>query len=71
MSKTTDALEIVTVPEDEDVLFQTADYMEQDVITAFDAYHVAYAGENPIISSDKSLDEITDDRIPIEESDPN
>jgi predicted nucleic acid-binding protein len=71
MTALTYALEIATVPEDEDVLFQAADYMEQDGLTAFDAYHVAYAGESPIISSDKSFDEITDDRIPIEKSDSN
>ena len=62
------ALEIADIPEDETVLFQAADYMELHGLTAFDAYHVAYADENPIISSDNSFDDITDDRIPIEES---
>jgi len=61
-------LEIATVPEDETVLFQAADYMEQHGLTTFDAYHVAYAGGNPIISSDKSFDDVTDDRISIEET---
>ncbi|SDK89729.1 type II toxin-antitoxin system VapC family toxin [Natronorubrum texcoconense] len=61
------ALELAAVPEDEDVLFQAADYMEQDGLTAFDAYHAAYADEDPIVSSDKSFDDITDDRIAIEE----
>lgn len=64
------ALEIAEIPEDEDVLFQAADYMEQDDLTAFDAYHVAYADEDPIISSDKSFDDVTDDRLPIEEHEP-
>jgi predicted nucleic acid-binding protein len=64
------ALEIASVPEDETVLFQAADYMEQYDLTAFDAYHVAYANHDPIISSDKSFDEVTDDRIPIEEKSP-
>jgi predicted nucleic acid-binding protein len=61
-------LEIATVLEDETVLFQAADYMEQHGLTTFDAYHVAYAGGDPIISSDKSLDDVTDDRISIEET---
>lgn len=61
------ALELASVPEDETVLFQAADYMDQYDLTAFDAYHVAYANHDPIISSDKSFDDITTDRIPIEE----
>lgn len=64
------ALEIAEIPEDETVLFQAADYMEQHGLTAFDAYHVAYAEEDPIISSDKSFDAVTDDRLPIEENSP-
>ncbi|WP_336326841.1 type II toxin-antitoxin system VapC family toxin [Halovenus sp. HT40] len=61
------ALEIAEVPEDETVLFQAADYMDQYDLTAFDAYHIAYADEEPIISSDNSFDEVTENRIPIEE----
>jgi len=60
-------LDIASVPEDETVLFQAADYMEQYGLTAFDAYHVAYADHDPIISSDKSFDDVTDSRISIEE----
>ena len=60
-------LEIASVGEDETVLFQAADYMEQYDLTAFDAYHLAYADHDPIISSDKSFDDLTDDRIPIEQ----
>lgn len=67
MEALTYALEIAEVPEDEDVLFQAADYMEQYGLTAFDAYHLAYADEDPVISSDKSFDDVTDDRIAIEE----
>lgn len=67
MEVLTYALEIATVPEDEDVLFQAADYMEQDGLTAFDAYHLAYAGEDSIISSDNAFDDVTDDRLAIEE----
>jgi len=63
-------LEIASVSEDETVLFQAADYMEQHGLTAFDAYHVAYAADDPIISSDTSFDEVTDDRILIEEETP-
>ena len=70
MEALTYALEIATVPEDEDVLFQAADYMEQNGLTAFDAYHVAYADEDPVISSDKSFDDVTNDRIAIEEREP-
>jgi predicted nucleic acid-binding protein len=62
------ALEIASVPEDEGVLFQAADYMEQHDLTAFDAYHVAYAGDDTILSSDRSFDDVTDDRLPIDES---
>ena len=61
------ALEIASVPEDESVLFRAADYVEQHGLTAFDAYHVAYADEDPIVSSDTSFDDVTDDRVPIEE----
>ena len=61
------ALEIASVPEDETVLFQAADYMEQYGLTAFDAYHAAYANHDSIISSDKSFDDVTDDRISVEE----
>ncbi|WP_049935195.1 type II toxin-antitoxin system VapC family toxin [Haloplanus natans] len=60
-------LEIASVPEDETVLFQAADYMDQYGLTAFDAYHVAYADTDPIISSDSAFDEVTGDRISIEE----
>ncbi|CCQ32980.1 PilT protein [Halorhabdus tiamatea SARL4B] len=59
-------LEIADVPENESVLFQAADYMEQYDLTAFDAYHVAYADADPIVSSDKAFDDLTNDRIPIE-----
>ncbi|NUB90926.1 PIN domain-containing protein [Haloterrigena sp. SYSU A558-1] len=70
MEALTYALEIAMVPEDEDVLFQAADYMEQDGLTPFDAYHVAYADEDPLVSSDKSFDEVTNDRIAIEKREP-
>lgn len=40
--------------------------MDEYGLTAFDAYHVAYAAEDPIISSDKSFDSATTDRIPLE-----
>lgn len=63
-------LEIASVPEDENVLFQAADYMEEHGLTAFDAYHLAYAEHDPIISSDKTFDDVTDDRISIEEKPP-
>jgi predicted nucleic acid-binding protein len=62
------ALEIASVPEDERVLFQAADYMEQHGLTAFDAYHLAYADGDSLISSDTAFDELTDDRISIEET---
>ena len=64
------ALEIASIPEDETVLFQAADYMDQHGLTSFDAYHVAYADNDPIISSDKSFDDVTDSRISIEEQTP-
>ena len=63
-------LEIASVAEDETVLFQAADYMEQFGLTAFDAYHLAYADHDPLISSDNSFDDVTDDRIPIEKQSP-
>lgn len=61
-------LEIASVAEDETVLFQAADYMEQFGLTAFDAYHLAYADHDPIISLDNSFDDVTDDRIPVEKN---
>ena len=42
--------------------------MEQHGLTAFDAYHVACADEDPIVSSNASFDDVTDDRVPIEKS---
>ena len=60
------ALEIAQIEEDESVLFQAADYMNQHGLTAFDAYHVAYAAEDPIISSDKRIGRVSGERIPIE-----
>lgn len=60
------ALEIAMIPEDETVLFQAADYMEAHGLTAFDAYHISVADGDPIVSSDKKFDEVTDERIPIE-----
>ncbi|MDZ7850750.1 MAG: PIN domain-containing protein [Halodesulfurarchaeum sp.] len=60
------ALEIAQVAEDESVLFRAADYMDRHGLTAFDAYHVAYATDDPIISSDKRIDRVTAERIPIE-----
>lgn len=68
MEALTYALEIASIAEDEDILFQAADYMEQSGLTAFDAYHVAYADEDPIISSDKAFDDVTVNRIAIEET---
>lgn len=59
-------LEIAEIPEDEAVLFQAADYMDQYGLTAFDAYHLAYADGDKMISSDRSFDDITENRIPIE-----
>ncbi len=64
------ALEIASVPEDETVLFRAADHMDQHDLTAFDAYHAAYADRDPILSSDKAFDNVTDDRIAIEEKSP-
>jgi hypothetical protein len=42
--------------------------MGQHGLTAVDAYHVAYAGDDTIASSDTSFDDVTDDRLPIDES---
>lgn len=61
------AIEIAAVPEDETVLFQAAAYMEQHGLTAFDAYHLAYADHDPICSSDTTFDDVTDERIPLED----
>ncbi|ARS88458.1 type II toxin-antitoxin system VapC family toxin [Natrarchaeobaculum aegyptiacum] len=63
------SLQIASIQEDEDVLFQAADYMEQDGLTAFDAYHLAYADDDPVVSSDNAFDEVTDDRIELEKDD--
>jgi predicted nucleic acid-binding protein len=60
------ALEIASVPEDETVLFRAADYMDEHGLTAFDAYHVAYAHGDPVISSDQAIDNVTDERIALE-----
>lgn len=65
------ALEIASIPEDEDVLFQAAAYMEDEGMTAFDAYHAAYAGDDPILSSDSGFDDLADaQRIPLEPGEP-
>lgn len=67
MRALTYALEIASVPEDEDVLFQAADYMDEHGLSAFDAYHVAYAGDDAIASSDKAFDDVAKERIAIED----
>lgn len=67
MRALTYALEIASVPEDEDVLFQAADYMDEHGLTAFDAYHAAYAGDDTIASSDKAFDDVAKERIAIED----
>ena len=66
MTALSHALEIAPIPGDETVLFQAADYMDQYGFTAFDAYHLAYADSDPIISSDKKFDEVTDHRLQLE-----
>ena len=43
-------------------------HVEQHGFIAFDAYHVACADEDPIVSSNASFDDVTDDRVPIEKS---
>ncbi|WP_255168712.1 type II toxin-antitoxin system VapC family toxin [Natrononativus amylolyticus] len=60
-------LDIAEVAENEDVLFQAVDYMDSDGLTAFDAYHVAYADSSPIISSDSRIDDVASERIPLED----
>lgn len=60
-------LEIASVREDETVVFQAAEHMNQHGLTAFDAYHLAYADGDPVVSSDQAFDEVTDDRIAIED----
>ena len=60
-------LEIASVREDETVIFQATEYMDQHTLTTFDAYHLAYADGDPIVSSDTAFDEVTDDRIAIED----
>lgn len=44
--------------------------LEQFGLTAFDAYHLAYADHDPIISSDNPFGDVTDARIPIERQSP-
>ncbi len=60
-------LEIASVREDETVVFQAAEYMDRHGLTTFDAYHLACADGDPIVSSDTAFDEVTDDRIAIED----
>jgi len=68
MAALTHALEIASIPEDETVLFQTADLMDQEALTAFDAYHAAYAGRDPIASSDQTFDGVSGvERLPLEQ----
>ena len=43
-------------------------HVEQHSLTVFDACHVACADEDPIVSSNASFDDVTDDRVPIEKS---
>lgn len=60
------ALDIASIDGDEDVLFQAADFMDAHEMTAFDAYHAACAGDDPIISSDQAYDALGMDQIPLE-----
>lgn len=45
-------------------------YMDHHGLTAFDAYHIAYAWHDSNISSDTAFDEVADERISIEETPP-
>lgn len=70
MEALTHALEIASIPEGEEVLFQAADLMDQDGLTAFDAYHVAFADTDPVLSSDQAFEKVDHvDRIPLESTD--
>lgn len=54
------ALEIAEIAESEEELFQAAELMDEFGMTAFDAFHAAYAESDPIVTSDKRFDEIPD-----------
>lgn len=60
------ALDIASINGDEDVLFQAAHYMDAHEMTAFDAYHAACAGEDPIVSSDQAYDALDMERLALE-----
>jgi hypothetical protein len=49
-------------------LYERTAPIEQHDLTVFDVYHVAYAAHDPVVSSDQSFDDVTDDCIPIEET---
>lgn len=70
MAALTHALEVASIPEDESVLFRAADLMDQEGLTAFDAYHAAYAESDPIISSDQAFDSVAGiERVSVEQED--
>ena len=59
------ALEIATVPEGESILADVAHYIDAHGCTVAEAYHLAYADGDPIVSPNERLDRLTDERMPV------
>jgi len=59
------ALEIATVPEGESILADVAHYIDAHGCTVAEAYHLAYADGDPIVSPNERLDRLTDERISV------
>ena len=60
------AAQLVQVRGDSDPLLVAATHVEEDGMTPFDALHLVHSGDDPIVSSDKSYDGVTE-RVPLEE----
>mgnify|MGYP002760471821 FL=1 len=60
------ALEIATVPEGDSILADVAHYIDAHDCSVAEAYHIAYADGDPIVSPNEQLDRLTDERMSVQ-----
>jgi len=60
------AAQLLEIRGDTDPVLVAATHVSADGMTPFDALHLVHAGDEPIVSSDKAYDELTD-RIALED----
>jgi len=61
----TSILEIVTFDGDADRVFEAYGYIEEE-LGVMDAFHAAWAGDGPMISSDQAVEDVGIERVALE-----